>query len=147
MMTVVIVGGLPASGKSTWIAQHYPEYPVLDMEQLRLELAPEFHNSYDNWHARMHLAEDRLYEYAKMDEPPAFVIVEGIFWPHSASLNMLQAYLRGLQRDFPNVRQEYHLMDTPASLCKLNVLRDYLKDGDAERRDGRTMLIDIYANR
>jgi predicted kinase len=36
---VVVMSGLPASGKNTWLAAHRPELPVVALDELRAELA------------------------------------------------------------------------------------------------------------
>lgn len=35
---VILMSGLPASGKDHWVAQHRPELPVVSLDQLRVEL-------------------------------------------------------------------------------------------------------------
>lgn len=36
---VIVMSGLPASGKTSWLAEHHPDLPVVSLDELRRELA------------------------------------------------------------------------------------------------------------
>jgi hypothetical protein len=93
--------------------------------------------SYNAWLQSMRDLIDALHKLDEAGTPT--VVVEGIFWPASKSLLMLQNECL----TYEWVLEEHHL-EVPANIAVSRVLADYERDLNEQRFFGRLFLIGKY---
>lgn len=86
---VVVMSGLPASGKDTWIAQHYPRLPVVSFDDARTELGLK-HGQNDGMAA--HFAIDKARTLLRRREPFVWNATHLSQQMRSKTLDLLYAY-------------------------------------------------------
>ncbi len=101
---VVLMSGLPGSGKDTWIANNIPDHPVVSLDNIRAELS--VHPS-ENQGRVIQLARERAREHLRLGTP--FV------WNATALTRHTRKPVLGLFADY-NMRVRAVCMETPAEI-------------------------------
>jgi predicted kinase len=86
---VVMLCGLPASGKNTWVAEHYPDLPVVSFDDAREALGLR-HG--ENEGAAAHFAIDRAKEFLRAQRPFVWNSTHLSAQMRSKTLDLLLAY-------------------------------------------------------
>lgn len=63
---VIMMSGLPGTGKDTWIKEHFPEYPMVSMDELRKEMKIL---PIDNQGAVIQAAKEKAKSYLRKHQP------------------------------------------------------------------------------
>ncbi len=123
MNDLIIVTGLPGSGKSTYVSQNFcAETPRIDMRR--------FWADDTTWQDRMYNA---LLEISSLSAPTT--VIEGVFGPESSLPGLVMtAQDMGLS-------VKVVVVDTPANICFAGIVDNYLKDGDVERAMARAGIL------
>lgn len=86
---VVMMAGLPASGKDTWVAHNYPDWPIVSFDAARAELGLK-HGENDGRAA--HLAIDRAKEFLRKKAPFIWNVTHLSSQIRSRSIDLCAAY-------------------------------------------------------
>lgn len=86
---VIVMAGLPASGKNTWVAAHYPDLPVISFDDAREELGLR-HGKNEGMVA--HLATDRARELLRRKAPFVWNATNLSELMRKKTLDLLYAY-------------------------------------------------------
>lgn len=134
-MKVILIAGLPGSGKTHLRKEKYAKLPYLDMAELRQQTESK---AYDGWREAMHMLFNQLYNEQGMGTRE--IVVEGIFEPNTASLKWLEGYCQDHKIELEIVR-----VTTPFANALVRMVEDYRVDHDEERLKGRVFLAAKYA--
>jgi len=127
---VVVVAGLPASGKNTWVARHHAELPVISFDDAKAELGLA-HG--DNAGAAVHLAHDRAKDLLRQRAPFVWNATHLTPLMRQKTLDLLYAYkaeveLVYLESDERTIKDRNRRRDTTltnagidAMLCRWEV--------------------------
>lgn len=63
---VIMLSGLPGTGKDTWIGQHHPDMPIVSLDGIRAELGIK---PTDNQGEVIQAAQERAREYLRTNQP------------------------------------------------------------------------------
>jgi predicted kinase len=87
--TVILMSGLPGSGKDTWIARNHPDWPVISLDDLRIELdiAPT-----DKQGLIINTAKERAKEYMRKGE--------NFIWNATNIIPAIRSQLIGLFQEY-----------------------------------------------
>ena len=133
-MKIILLAGLPGSGKTHYRLEHLSHLPYLDMAELRNQVDGD---GYQGWKERMHLLFNQLYN--ELELGTAEIVVEGIFEPDTASVKWLESYCQDRGIQIETVR-----ISTPFIVVLGNLIKDYESDNDLERLVSRVYLAAKY---
>lgn len=86
---VIVLSGLPASGKNTWVAHHHPDLPVISFDDAKAELGIK-HG--DNVGAAVHLANDKARTLLRQKAPFVWNATHLSPLMRNKTLDLLYAY-------------------------------------------------------
>jgi len=133
-MKIIILAGIPGSGKTTLRLAECPDVPFLDMADL--------HTSKENvsgsWREAMHMLFNEVYNHREKGTP--VLLLEGIFNPGSTSLKWVESYCA----DY-DIEIEVIQLKVPLAIALERLLADYSKDGDEQRLAARAYFAGKYS--
>jgi len=132
-MKIIVLAGIPGSGKSTLRRVEYADVPYIDMADMHSSPSNLSHS----WQEAMHLFFNEVFNHKERGTP--LLIVEGIFATGSTSLRQLTGYCNSFDIDI-EVRQ----LQAPLHLCLLRIIDDYVEDGDEQRLAARAYFAGKY---
>lgn len=128
MAEIIVVCGVPGSGKTHHIQERYvPQYPVLDIQILREEVRRESEiklQSFTEWTLAMNLLFKYIADISAAEIVPEAIVIEGIFAPGSRSRNWLRSKLQ------PNFDIRFERIMRPAKTCAQSILDDFRYNDD-----------------
>ncbi|MGN0298454.1 MAG: AAA family ATPase [Lachnospiraceae bacterium] len=133
---VIVMSGLPGTGKDTWIHNHYPDLPVISLDEIRQEL----HISAEgNQGAVINLARDRARELLRQHQPFVWNATNLSVTIRQKTLNLIEQYHAATRIVFLETSWEKELTRNKQRQKKVpeNVIADMLKKLELpERSEG-----------
>jgi len=133
-MEIIILAGIPGSGKTTLRLAEYADVPFIDMADLHASKE----NVSGSWREAMHMLFNEVFNHKGLGTPA--LLLEGIFNPGSTSLKWVKSYCV----DY-NIAVEVIQLEAPLAICLQRIIADWRIDGDDQRLAARTYFAGKYS--